>query len=542
MWSKSSETISIVPNTFSIMTGIENSFESSLVTVVGISMGDEGKGRVVHEILEHEKHTNRRPAAGVMKVNGGANAGHTAAGLKLNLLPSGVGDPDVETLLIGSGVVADPRKFLWEAKPLEARGLKVIERLLIDQKCQMSDLSHRLLDLAWENYRVNQLGMESRGSTGRGISPAYGDETGQWQIFYQSFLEDKDTFSVALKQRCQRTLDTIRWVCKVSESSWYKFFDVLSDAENRANQASIQEEIFSVEEFNFQRFLGDEPYTLNLDELIDVYWEAGQEIKNCIQDGREFLLRTAKKKRFVVAELGQAYWLDKRHGFTPNVTASHTTTAELFNSGGIPLQPVTQIGCCKAYDTKVGTHHFLTKIDHQSDPWGEKLAKLEFGTSTGRQRMVGWFDAVEKGNALRYGGFDQIVINKLDALSLDDSVPSELKICTAYRLPDGSLTKSVPRNESLRQKLQPVYHHLPGWRDPLRGLHSFDELPIEAKEYIAVMLSSLVTVAYPEGWEGEKLPEIRFIGVGPDPGEIVTDIPCARELLLSSSVQLTAVS
>lgn len=111
-------------------------------------MGDEGKGRVVHEILEQHKSTYGRPAAGVMKVNGGANAGHTAAGLKLNLLPSGVGDPDVETLFIGSGVVADPRKFLWEAKPLESRGLKVINRLLIDEKCQMSDLSHRLLDLA----------------------------------------------------------------------------------------------------------------------------------------------------------------------------------------------------------------------------------------------------------------------------------------------------------------------------------------------------------------------------------------------------------
>ena len=105
-----------------------------------------------------------------------------------------------------------------------------MSRLLIDQKCQMSDLSHRLLDLAWENYRVYQLGMESRGSTGRGISPAYGDETGQWQIFYQSFLENKDEFVQAIEQRCQRALDTIRYVCKVDESTWYQFFDLLSTA------------------------------------------------------------------------------------------------------------------------------------------------------------------------------------------------------------------------------------------------------------------------------------------------------------------------
>ncbi len=524
------------------MSIIEQKFQSSLVSVTGISMGDEGKGRVVHEILENEKHTQGRPAAGVMKVNGGANAGHTAAGLKLNLLPSGVGDPDVETLLIGSGVVADPRKFIWEAKPLEARGIKVMSRLLIDQKCQLSDLSHRLLDLAWENYRVNQLGMESRGSTGRGISPAYGDETGQWQIFYQCFHENKQQFALALEQRCQRAIDTIRWVCKVDKSSWDEFFDTLSIAETRANKTSIEDGIFSADEFDFNRFKGDEPFTLNLDALIEVYWIAGKELVNCIKDGRDFLIHSAQEKKLVVAEFGQAFWLDKRHGFTPNVTASHTTSAELFNSGGIPLQAVTQIGCCKAYDTKVGTHHFLTKIDHLSDPWGKKLAKLEFGTSTGRQRMVGWFDAVEKGNALRYGGFDQIVINKLDALTLDNSVPSELKICTAYKQPDGTVTKSVPRNESLRQQLEPIYQILPGWTEDLGGLKSFDHLPLEAKSYIVAMLASIIEVAYPNGWKDQKLPEIRFIGIGPDPGEIISDLPSSKVLLESTTFELSVAS
>ncbi|MEC9123955.1 MAG: adenylosuccinate synthetase, partial [Verrucomicrobiota bacterium] len=164
---------------------------------MGISMGDEGKGRVVHEILEEIESVSGKPAAGVMKVNGGANAGHTAAGLKLNLLPSGVGNPRVSQLLIGAGVVADPRKFLWEAKPLEARGLSVLSRLILDEKTQVSDLSHRLLDLAWEDYRIKQLGMENRGSTGRGISPAYSDETGQWQMFYLAFKQDRKGFSSA---------------------------------------------------------------------------------------------------------------------------------------------------------------------------------------------------------------------------------------------------------------------------------------------------------------------------------------------------------
>jgi adenylosuccinate synthase len=527
-----------------VMNLTEQSFPSSLVTVTGISMGDEGKGRVVHEILENEKKMHNRPAAGVMKVNGGANAGHTAAGLKLNLLPSGVGDPDVKTLLIGSGVVADPRKFLWEARPLEARGIEVLSRLLIDERCQISDLSHRLLDLAWESYRVNQLGMESRGSTGRGISPAYGDETGQWQIFYQAFQEEKDNFVISIQQRVKRALDTIRSVCKVKDTEWYEFFDTLTTAENRANQDSINENIFCETEFDFRRFLGKDPFTLNLDELIEVYWKAGQELEPYIGDGRDFLIKSVQEKRLVVAEFGQAYWLDKRHGFTPNVTASHTSTAELFHSGGIPIQSVTEVGCCKAYDTKVGTHHFLTEIDHQSDPWGKKLAKLEFGTSTGRQRMVGWFDAVEKGNALRYGGFNQLVINKLDALTLDSTVPPELKICTAYQAEDGELIHKVPRKEKVRQKLIPVYKILPGWTEDIQKIKSFVNLPKEAKVYIAEMLGSLLDVAHPNGLTDlTKIPEIRFIGVGPDPGEIIADIPNTRQLLeLRKTVELTAVS
>ena len=503
----------------------------SIISVLGISMGDEGKGRVVHEILDHIESDTGVSAAGVMKVNGGANAGHTAAGLKLNLLPSGVGNPCVQNLLIGSGVVADPRKFLWEAKPLEARGISVFKRLKIDQKCQMSDLCHRLLDLAWETYRVQQLGQANRGSTGRGISPAYCDETGQWQIFYQSFLLERKEFASALKERLQRAMDTIRFVCKVSEAEWYSFFDILTEAETRANQSSIDEGIFPLSEFDFKAFLKTNPFELNFELLEETYWNAGQELSSCIDDVRDHLLSFKESQKCVVAEFGQAYWLDKRHGFTPNVTASHTTGAELFNSGGIPISKISQVGCCKAYDTKVGTHHFITQLDHLKDPWGEKLAKLEFGTSTGRQRMVGWFDAVEKGNALRYCGFDQLVINKLDALTANESNLGELKICKAYRLPDGSITKVVPRAEIDRKKMMPVYESFPLWTENLQNLNSFDDFPLAAKQYVSRMVSTLIEVAYPNGFVGKELPQILFIGVGPEPGQVITDIPETNELI-----------
>lgn len=504
---------------------------SNLYSVIGISMGDEGKGRVVHEILDQIKHQGGQFPAGVIKVNGGANAGHTAAGLKLNLLPSGVGHPDVQKLIIGSGVVADPRKFLWEAKPLESRGISVFNRLLIDEKTQVSDLTHRLLDLAWENYRVKQLGMENRGSTGRGISPAYCDETGQWQIFYQQFLGDRSEFSRKLHGRVQRAMDTIRYVCKVNEEDWIEFFSTLTDAENRANQGGLDEGIFDKSEFDFSSFMGKEAFSLNFEYLEETYWHAGMELVSCIGDARNLLLNDQSNSNSIVAEFGQAYWLDKRHGFTPNVTASHTTTAELFASGGIPVQAVTTIGCCKAYDTKVGTHHFITQINHHDHELGKKLAQLEFGTSTGRQRMVGWFDAVEKGNALRYCGFDEIVINKLDALSIEDGLPTELKICVAYKLPSGEITKDVPRQESIRKSLSPVYEILPGWSQNLSQIKSFSAFPIEAQRYVARMASSIIESAYPEGYKDRVLPKFRFVGVGPNPGQIVSDIPSTLDLI-----------
>ncbi|MFP6887813.1 MAG: adenylosuccinate synthetase [Opitutales bacterium] len=506
-------------------------FHSHLIADIGISMGDEGKGRVVHEVLEDIKSLTGKSAAAVVKVNGGANAGHTAAGLKLNLLPSGVGDPELPQLLVGCGVVADPRKFLWEARPLEARGIRVLDRLLIDERVQASDLTHRLLDLAWEDYRTNVLGEKSRGSTGRGISPAYSEETGQWQIFHQAFLGEKDAFAEALAQRADRALRTIRHVCRVSEETWSSFFERLTEAENRANAESIAEGIFTVDEFDFTVFMGTEPFSLNLERLTEVYWAAGQALATCIGDVRETTLAALGNGSHVVAEFGQAHWLDKRHGFSPNVTASHTTTPELFLSAGIPTQPVHVIGCCKAYDTKVGTHLFLTRIDPEDHPLGAKLSELEFGTSTGRQRMVGWFDAVEKGDALRHCGFDDFAINKLDALSHSDDWNGDMKICVAYRKPDGGILRRVPRHDVLRHTLEPVYESLPGWSEDLTDAKSFADFPPNAKRYVAHMVSSVLDVAFPQGFEGRELPQVRYVGVGPEPGQVIRDAPPTLRLI-----------
>ena len=504
-------------------------FSSQLIADVGISFGDEGKGRLIPEVAE-ELRASRAPVAVVIKVNGGANSGHTAAGLKFNLLPSGVAVPAIPHLCIGSGVVADPRKIWWETRLLEHKGYAVLARLLIDERTLVSDLTHRLLDLAWEDYRTNVLREEPRGSTGRGITPAYGDEVAQWQICFSDFQAGPNYFARKLAQRVDRTLRTIRHVCRVSEEAWAGFFHRLTEAEQRANRESIDLGVFPAAEFDFNRFRGAEPFTLDLDRLTEAYWNAGTALAGHIGEVRELVLRELAAGRTVIGEFGQSYWLDKRQGFSPNVTASHTFAPEFFQSAGIPLQPLHTIGVAKAYDTKVGTHTFLTKMD-DTHPLCVRLKQLEYGTSTGRQRMVGWYDAVEKGDALRYGGFRDLMINRLDALTQTSDWRGELLVCTAYQGPDGRLYRHVPRNEAVRKTLRPVFQSCPGWSEDIAAVRRFADLPRNAQCYVGAMVKAVLEVAYEGRVWPSALPNLRYLGVGPLPAQIIKDVPAAPELV-----------
>lgn len=507
------------------------SFSSQLIADVGISLGDEGKGRLIPEVADELRGT-AAPVSVVLKVNGGANSGHTAGGIKLNLLPAGVVVRDAAHLCIGSGVVADPRKIWWEATPLEKKGHVILPRLLIDERTMVSDLTHRLLDLAWEDYRTNVLKEEPRGSTGRGITPAYNDEVGQQQITYSDFLGGPNYFARKLAQRADRACRTIQHVCQVSATTWHEFFDKLTAAERRANAEAIELGVFGAEEFDFTRFRGATPFTLNLDVLTAVYWQAGTRLAKNIGEVRELILREIAAGRTIIGEFGQAYWLDKRHGFSPNVTASHTFTPEFFESAGIPVQRIHTIGVAKAYDTKVGTHTFLTQMD-DSHPLAVKLKQIEFGTSTGRQRMVGWYDAVEKGDALRYGGFQDVMINKLDALTHSGAWNSELLICTHYVDAAGKRYVHVPRNEAVRKTLKPVYAKHSGWAEDISGVRTFAALPRNAQRYVAAMVKSLLDVAYADGVRpaNDQLPNLRYLGVGPEPSQIIKDVPATAELI-----------
>ena len=502
-------------------------FSSKIIADVGISLGDEGKGRLIPEIVE-ELRSTPTPVTVVMKVNGGANAGHTAAGVKLNLLPSGVVERDIPHLAIGSGVVADPRKFLWEAAPLERKGYAVMDRLLIDERTMISDLTHRLLELAEENYRVAILEEEPRGATGRGISAAYSEETGHWQMHFSDFLAGPNFFARKLAQRADRACRMIRHVYRVDESAWNGYFDRLTEAEQRANAETIKDGVFGKEEFEFSRFRGAGPFTLNIERLAEVYWKAGTALRRNIGEVRELILRELRSEHTIIGEFGQAYWLDKRHGFSP--TSSHTYTPEFFESANIPVQPIHTFGVAKAYDTKVGTHTFTTQME-EGHPLGIKLKQLEFGTSTGRQRMVGWYDAVEKGDTLRYGGFQDLMINKLDALTWSGDWKGDLLICAEYEGPDGRRHRHVPRNEAVRKSLRPVYGRFPGWSEDLSKVRRFADLPQNARRYAAAMLRSLIDVAYAGEARPQRLPNLRYLGVGPDPSQIIKDVPGTDELL-----------
>lgn len=502
-------------------------FTSQLIADVGISLGDEGKGRLIPEVAD-ELRTTAAPVSVVLKVNGGANSGHTAGGVKLNLLPAGVVVQDVAHLCMGAGVVADPRKIWWEARPLEHKGYNILSRLLIDERTMVSDLTHRLLDLATEHYRTHVLKEEPRGSTGRGITPAYHEEVGQWQITYSDFLAGPNFFARKLAQRAARALAMIQHVYQVDAATFAGFFETLSAAEYRANEEAIQLGLFPHTDFDFKMFRGDAPFTLNLAKLTEVYWAAGTALAKNIGEVRELILREKNAGRTIIGEFGQAYWLDKRHGFSPNVTASHTYVPELFESAGIPIQPVHTIGVAKAYDTKVGTHTFITQMD-DAQPLTVRLKKIEFGTSTGRQRMVGWYDAVEKGDALRYGGFQDLMINKIDALTGAD----ELLICTAYEDAAGRRYAHVPRNEAVRKTLKAVYSRHAGWTEDISQVRRFADLPANAQRYAAAMMRSLLEVAY-DGLTlppDDALPNLRYLGVGPAPSQIIKDVPSTAGLI-----------
>jgi adenylosuccinate synthase len=511
-----------------------------IYSIVGLNTGDEGKGRVVPDLVRLLTviTKNTESVGMVFKVNGGANSGHTVAGLKHNLIPGGVTEEAIGRLGIGAGVVADPLKLDWEIRALQSKGYDPVPRMMIDPRAMVSDITHRLLDLAYEQYLIRTNGV-GRGSTGRGISPAFCDETSQRQIHFSSFQdgESQTDFEERVRFRCALAERTIMEVYGLSKDDFDRLFEKLSSAETGAHTTELQTGVISAEEFDFCRYRGPTRGTINWKTIANDYWRVGSKYAGCIVDLGEFTMRSLQQGMPVLAEHGQAFWLDKRRGFSPNVTASHTTPAEIYHSLGISTDySIAVIGCCKAYDTKVGTHRFLSEIA-DGHPLGERLKKIEFGTTTGRQRMVGWSDLVERGTAIRRVGSQHIALNKLDVLNYGGEwTPGNLlKLCVGYKFVSKAvepvrLLHLVPEQDHRRAQCSPVYLELPAWDEEISRVRSFAQLPEAAQLYVAASYAGMITCASSNGHELPTIPYLSFLGVGPDPDEVILDTPAPPAL------------
>ncbi len=395
------------------------------IVLVGAQWGDEGKGKVVDLLSEK--------ADIVVRFQGGANAGHTlvVGGEKiiLHLIPSGILHRD-KICLIGDGVVIDPEELLKEIEFLSERGyLDDPSRLLISQKAHLVMPYHKLFDALRESRRKKPIG-----TTRRGIGPAYEDKVARLGIRMGDLLEE----------------------------------DVLREKV----EALLEEKNLILE-----RVFGEPP--LEVQKLYALLLEYGEKLRPFICDTSYFLYQKLKEGKKVLFEGAQGTLLDVDHGTYPFVTSCNTVSANACCGSGIgPKQIDLVLGVVKAYMTRVGEGPFPTEL---RDSTGEFLRKKgnEYGATTGRPRRCGWFDAVAVRYALRINGADGVILTKLDTLSGLE----RLKICVAYEL-KGKRVEEFPASAELLSRCVPIYEELPGWKEELKGKHSLEELPVEARRYL----------------------------------------------------------
>ena len=417
--------------------------------VVGSQWGDEGKGKII-DILASR-------AEVVVRSQGGNNAGHTVVNngevYKLHLIPSGILYPDT-LCLIGAGVVLDPKDFISELDSLETRGIST-KNLKIDPRAQIVMPWHIQLDGLSEKFRGNS----DIGTTKRGIGPAY--------------MDKYERCGIRMYDLCHP--------------------DVL--AEKIKATGNLKNKIITA-------VYGGEAY--DLDAVTDEYIEYGKRLASYMDDVSVLTYEADKAGKTIMFEGAQATLLDIDFGTYPYVTSSHPLSAGVCVGTGIGPKTITNvIGVAKAYTTRVGKGPFPTELN---DETGDNIRNKghEFGTTTGRPRRTGWFDAVIVRHSVRVNGLDSLAINKLDTLSGID----KLKVCVAYRLPDGSVIENFPPTLEGLAGCEPVYKEFEGFTEDISGAKSFDELPENCRKYIE---------------ELEKLCgcHISMVGTGPDRTQIL---------------------
>ncbi|MFA5677617.1 MAG: adenylosuccinate synthase [Pseudomonas sp.] len=396
------------------------------VVILGTQWGDEGKGKIVDLLTDQ--------VAAVVRYQGGHNAGHTLVidGEKtvLHLIPSGILRDNV-MCYIGNGVVLSPEALLKEVNGLEAKGVPVRERLRISPACPLILPYHVALDQAREKAR----GEAKIGTTGRGIGPAY---------------EDK------VSRRGLRVADLFhreRFAAKLGEVLDYHNF--------------VLKNYYKVEPVDFQKTL--EEAMVFADWLAPLVVDVTARLHELRREGVNIMFEGA-----------QGSLLDIDHGTYPYVTSSNTTAGGTATGSGFgPLYLDYVLGITKAYTTRVGSGPFPTEL---FDDIGERLAERghEFGSTTGRARRCGWFDAVILRRAIEINSISGLCLTKLDVLDGLDAI----QICVGYRDADGAVLQA-PSDADSYIGLEPVYEEVPGWTESTLGIQKLEDLPANARAYIA---------------------------------------------------------
>ena len=396
------------------------------VVVLGTQWGDEGKGKIVDLLTDQ--------AAAVVRFQGGHNAGHTLVidGEKtvLHLIPSGILREGVECL-IGNGVVVAPDALLREITNLEQKGVPVRERLRISSACTLILPYHVALDQARERAR----GDAKIGTTGRGIGPAY---------------EDK------VARRGLR----------------------IGDLFNRERFAGKLKELLDFHNFVLQNYY-KEP-AIDFQKTLDEALEYAEILKPLVIDVTARLHQLRREGAYIMFEGAQGSLLDIDHGTYPFVTSSSTTAGGTATGSGFgPLYLDYILGITKAYTTRVGSGPFPTEL---FDEVGARLAKRghEFGSTTGRARRCGWFDAVILRRAIEINSISGLCLTKLDVLDGLETI----RICTGYKDRDGVLLVDAPTDADSYLGLEPVYEEIAGWSESTLGVKTLEGLPENARAYI----------------------------------------------------------
>lgn len=394
--------------------------------VIGLQWGDEAKGKITDILAEHSDV--------VVRFLGGSNAGHTVVSgdrtLKLHLIPSGIAHPGTLCVIAG-GVVLDAEVLDQELRGLAEAGITYNDRLRISQTAHVVFPYHKLED----QLKDESLGKARIGTTARGIGPCY---------------TDKATRSLAVR---------------------------VGDLFHGPN---IEEQIRRIVDYKNRLFVSMyNSAGVNVDEMVRrAHWYADV-LRPFVCDTTELLQDAIGDGKRVLFEGAQGTLLDIDHGTFPYVTSSNASACGVSAGAGVPAKVIkTIVGVAKAYTTRVGSGPFPTEQDNET---GNRIRERgnEFGTTTGRPRRCGWFDAFATRYSVRLGGIDKVALMLLDVLSGFE----KLRICTGYRL-NGDPLRSFPTDAETMARVEPVFEEHPGWSEEIDQVTSYEDLPETARSYV----------------------------------------------------------